>query len=276
LVGKILKKAREESGKDLKTISQILKIRYDYLNAIEEGDFKQLPEEVYIKGYIRVYAEFLHIDPETALQAYAKQKSPSKDEKKEIAVTTSDCNNKFKSKHVIILLLLLFFGLILIFIFPSSKEKSESSQTSVKTKNIILPPKINPAEVAPVPLETKNKESLSLAEKKPEVITSPRNTIKDSAINKEPAGENIIKTSVPQHVLKVTATDTVWLLVTIDKTSKKEMLLKPGEIVTFQAKEDFSLKVGNAGGVEIVFDGKTIGKLGKQGQVINLTLPEKM
>lgn len=273
MVGEILKKAREESGKDLKAISQILKIRYDYLHAIEEGDFKQLPEEVYIKGYIREYAEFLHIDPETALQVYVKQKSHSKDEKTEITVTTPGGNKNFKAKHVIILLLLIILGLILIFILPSSKEERESSQTPFKTENIILPPKIGPAEVTPVPLETKKEGSL--AEKKEEVLTPPEDTIKDAAISKEHAGENIVKTSVTSHVLKVTATDTVWLLVTIDKTSKKEMLLKPGETVTFQAKEDFSLKVGNAGGLEVVFDGKTIGKLGKQGQVINLTLPEK-
>jgi hypothetical protein len=40
-----------------------------------------------------------------------------------------------------------------------------------------------------------------------------------------------------------------------------------------QAKTGFSLKIGNAGGVNLIFDGKEIGKLGEKGQVVNLTLP---
>ena len=82
MVGELLRKAREEAGEDLKEISKILKIRYDYLKAIEDGNFKYLPEEVYIKGYIREYAEFLHIDPATALAAYVRQTSPPKEERR--------------------------------------------------------------------------------------------------------------------------------------------------------------------------------------------------
>lgn len=271
MVGEILKKAREESGRDLKAISQILKIRYDYLHAIEEGDFKLLPEDVYIKGYIREYAEFLNIDPETALQAYAQQKASSKD-KTEIPVAIHRSDKKFKIKYVSIPLLLIVFGLILFFVFPSSKEEREPSQISINNDVIPLS-KIDSSEVTPFPLETK--KEVSPSKNKEEVFTPPRDTTKNTDISKEHIRENVVKTSLPLHVLKVTATDTVWLLVTIDKTIQKEMLLKPGETVMFQAKEDFSLKVGNAGGVEVVFDGKKIGKLGKQGQVIKLTLPEK-
>ena len=97
MVGELLKKAREESGKNLKEISDILKIRLDYLRAIEEEDFKQLPEEVYIKGYIREYAEFLNIEPETALSAYAQQTSPPQDDKGETPtkVTSDQKKSKF-------------------------------------------------------------------------------------------------------------------------------------------------------------------------------------
>lgn len=273
MVGELLKKAREESGKDLKEISHILKIRFDYLHAIEEGDFKKLPEEVYIKGYIREYSELLNIDPETALQAYVQQKTSSKVEKTEIPVAMSSGNKKSKTKYIIILLLLIVLGFIIIFILPSSKEEREPSQAPIQKKNIILPPKIDPSEVTPLPLETKQEGSPSLAEKKEEVITLPKDNTKEIAISKRHTRENIVKTR-PQHVLKLTATDTVWLLVTIDKTKQKEMLLKPGETVTLQAKEDFSLKLGNAGGVDVVFDSKKIGKLGRKGQVVRLNLPD--
>jgi len=160
LVGELLKKAREESGKDLKEISTILKIRYDYLHAIEKGDFKQLPEEVYIKGYIREYAEFLRIDPETALRAYAQQTSPLKDEKGETPANVPSDHKKLKTSYVLILLVLIVFGLMLFFILPSPKEEPEISQTLVETKEVLSSPIISPTEETPlVPVETKKEDA---------------------------------------------------------------------------------------------------------------------
>ncbi|PIV65464.1 MAG: hypothetical protein COS10_11215, partial [Nitrospirae bacterium CG01_land_8_20_14_3_00_44_22] len=44
--GEILKKKREELGYNLKEIAHTLRIRFDYLKAIEEGTFEKLPVEV--------------------------------------------------------------------------------------------------------------------------------------------------------------------------------------------------------------------------------------
>ena len=68
LVGELLKKKREESGRDLKEIAETLKIRLDYLKAIEEGDLKKLPAEVYLKGYLIEYAKILDIDHQMVME----------------------------------------------------------------------------------------------------------------------------------------------------------------------------------------------------------------
>ncbi len=273
MVGELLKKAREESGKDLKEISTILKIRYDYLHAIEKGDFKQLPEEVYIKGYIREYAEFLRIDPETALRAYAQQTSPQKDEKGETPADVPGDHKKFKTTYVLIPLVLIVFGLMLFFIIPLPKEEPEISQTPVETREVLSPPIISTTEETPhVPIETKKESPSSFSETQEEVLTPYADTAKETPPDTGTTKKHI----VTQHTLKIVATDTVWLLITVDNSSPKEMLLKLGETVTFQAQEGFSLKLGNAGGAKVVFDGKEIGKLGGKGQVVNLNLPESL
>jgi hypothetical protein len=87
--------------------------------------------------------------------------------------------------------------------------------------------------------------------------------------------ENLSLVKKNHHVLEVFATDTTWLLVTIDGAQKKEILLKPGESATWQANQNFSLKIGNAGGIKLAFDGKNLGPPGKKGQVIRLNLPEQ-
>jgi cytoskeletal protein RodZ len=252
LVGELLKKAREESGKNLKEISEVLKIRADYLRAIEEGDFQQLPEEVYIKGYIRGYAEFLNIDPENALNAYVQQTSPPRDDKGETLTKFTIEQKKSKFTYILVPLALVVFGLILLFALHSPKKERERAQTPVKTQEVI-PSQIvkQPEEIPGMPVEIK--------EPVPDTVTPIKNSV-----NAEEA----------PHSLKIVATDIVWLLITVDDAAPKEMTLKLGETVTFQAQEGFSLKLGNAGGVKVLFDGKNIGKLGRKGQVVKLNLSD--
>ncbi|MCC8415926.1 MAG: helix-turn-helix domain-containing protein [Rickettsia endosymbiont of Gnoriste bilineata] len=56
-----LKQARIESGKTLEEISDYLKIRKQYLEALEEGDLNSMPAEVYVKGYLKLYSNYLGI-----------------------------------------------------------------------------------------------------------------------------------------------------------------------------------------------------------------------
>jgi transcriptional regulator with XRE-family HTH domain len=75
LAGEILKERREELGRDIHEVADLLKIRTDYLRAIEEDDVAKLPAPVYTIGYIRCYAKFLGIDAGSIVQYYAKNLS---------------------------------------------------------------------------------------------------------------------------------------------------------------------------------------------------------
>ncbi len=77
-----------------------------------------------------------------------------------------------------------------------------------------------------------------------------------------------------EQVLEIRAHDPTWLQVISDKTQSQELMMRTGESVTWHAKNCFSLKIGNAGGIKVFFNGKDIGKLGEKGQVIKLSLPE--
>ncbi|MEW6002986.1 MAG: RodZ domain-containing protein [Nitrospirota bacterium] len=75
------------------------------------------------------------------------------------------------------------------------------------------------------------------------------------------------------HTLELIATDMTWLSVNIDDKGTKDILLKPGERIKWTAKKGFSLKIGNAAGIKLLFDGKEVGRLGEKGQVVKLRLP---
>lgn len=89
-----------------------------------------------------------------------------------------------------------------------------------------------------------------------------------------PAQKNLPDQVSAQQVLEIKAHDPTWLQVISDKTQSQELMMRPGESVTWRAKNCFSLKIGNAGGIKVFFNGKDIGKLGEKGQVIKLSLPE--
>lgn len=84
------------------------------------------------------------------------------------------------------------------------------------------------------------------------------------------------KTTPPEsarQTLEIRAHDSTWLQVTADGTQPHELLMQPGDAGKWVAERSFSLKIGNAGGISVLFNGKDIGKLGEKGQVVRMVLP---
>lgn len=73
--------------------------------------------------------------------------------------------------------------------------------------------------------------------------------------------------------LKITATEITWVSVSIDGGKPKEWLLRSGGTVTVTAMEKFAVKVGNAGGTRLTFNGEELGVLGPHGKIADIVLP---
>ena len=69
-VGRLLRDQREARGLDLKAVEMELRIRLQYLEAIEQGRFDLLPGAAYIPAFLRAYAQHVGLDPEKVLTAY--------------------------------------------------------------------------------------------------------------------------------------------------------------------------------------------------------------
>jgi DnaJ-class molecular chaperone len=68
--GKTLKQIRERVGVDLKTISAETKINIKILERIEEEALERLPTLVYLKGFLRGYAQSLGLNPQKVIDGY--------------------------------------------------------------------------------------------------------------------------------------------------------------------------------------------------------------
>lgn len=70
ITGANLRDIRKARGASLEEISEITKIRKSFLEAIEKQDISHFPAPVFIKGYLRAYAEALSLDPVEIIEKY--------------------------------------------------------------------------------------------------------------------------------------------------------------------------------------------------------------
>jgi cytoskeletal protein RodZ len=102
----ILRRAREEYGQDLRTVAQILRIRYVYLEAIEEGRFEQLPGTTYAVGFLRTYADFLGLDSDEIVERF-KDEATGVERKTELVFPEPVSESKIPGGAIILISVLL-------------------------------------------------------------------------------------------------------------------------------------------------------------------------
>jgi cytoskeletal protein RodZ len=69
-LGQLLKKARLEKGMSIDQLEETTKIRKRYLEAIEEGNYKILPGNFYVRAFIKSYSETVGLDSEEVMKMY--------------------------------------------------------------------------------------------------------------------------------------------------------------------------------------------------------------
>ncbi|MBU0707028.1 helix-turn-helix domain-containing protein [Patescibacteria group bacterium] len=72
-LGERLKEVRKETGITLKAVAQETGIKETYLEYLELGEYAQLPSELYIKKYLKRYADYLELNPVSVLGLYEKE-----------------------------------------------------------------------------------------------------------------------------------------------------------------------------------------------------------
>ncbi|MBI5211820.1 MAG: DUF4115 domain-containing protein [Nitrospirae bacterium] len=293
----VLKERREYLGRTIEEIAKATRIKGSYLKAIEDGDFSKLPIEVYTKGYIREYARFLGVSPDIAIASYeayleelkcpkeADNTSFRKPLPEDTAIKDSGERTVFQlepesteisaaspetpvvvklplsgiARRALVALSMLTSAIVIYAVISGEKDAPP------------VTPKIEPGiqikepESPPVVQSQENTKEKSIQHVNPAIITPP-----SVPPGNKPEAMNVSK---KRHNLSISATDTVWIQLTIDGDDKKEMLLNAGETAFYEAYRSMNLVVGNAAGVKLKFNGKPLENLGEKGQVVRLDLP---
>ena len=74
-LGAILRTARERKGMELEDVAEVTHVRKEYLKALEEGRYQDLPEDVYARNFLRLFGQAVGLDPGPLLDRFTREKS---------------------------------------------------------------------------------------------------------------------------------------------------------------------------------------------------------
>lgn len=279
-----LKSLRESMGISLKDIFQQTRISVGTLEAIENGRFDLLPPPVFARSFIKTYARFLNIDETIILSQYNSYLESSKEKNQEVNKERISTFPHISYKVIGGVIFFLFVTSLVIF----SLSSYQAHVDPVKNQMVLSPPIKEEGTISPSATPTEmhattssttpipsapQKETSGTASEKAIQISSHNvftgSTIQDGRHQEKP--HQMTPLAEPYEVI-IEAKELTWLRIITDEGSGQEFLLKPGEIIRKKGVT-FHIDVGNAGGTDIRFQGKSLGILGTRGQVIHLKLP---
>ena len=288
--GEKLKREREMRAITLEEIADATKIGTRSLRALEEEHFDQLPGGIFNKGFVRAYARFLGIDEEQAVADYmaatnetgnstATQMAALADQVEQHraakeAESGDSGNTGFMLAVIVIIVLVCGIGFGGYKAWKFKQQQRATVEPSAARAKQSPPPVTIPQESASTTsgsATTPTDASLNPSSTTPSSTTTPSvGTVATTATTQAPAA-----TSTPEFPITVTlrATKSSWVQVSSDgKTIYQQTIGPEDQQVTLHGKEKMMLVLGNAGGVEISFNGKALGPLGSEGQTRRLTI----
>lgn len=295
-IGAMLRKRREEVGQDLTEISAVTHIKPAFLKAIEDGRRKDLPGTAYMIGYIRTYADYLGFDGNRLITDYhaelaGQRKWADKRAEPEPAPAAAAASPIQASPVVVlggvVVLALAAYGVWSIFT-GGEREELETAAVEAPVEDAV-PAEPAPAEAPDAAAETAQPPSDAQASTEPDAApaeTPPAETAPAEAptaaedqvppeADVASTGEEVVEESPPQAAAEgptgkivVRARLESWIQIT---NEKKEVVfsrvLRSGETYTVPEEKGLLLTTGNAGGIEILVNGKKLKSLGTVGLV---------
>lgn len=255
MVGDILRREREKQGLTIADIEKGTSIRGLYIEHIERGNIGDLPGLVYAKGFVRNYAKFLRLNAEPLVQQFAEENGgapspvPAEPESAPRRISLSTVGDESLSSISIggtrssyagifgklaagiIVLVALVGGGVAAISAINSPAKVPTAAPPVKTEQPAAPAAAAEADAS------------------------------DTARAAHTDGVNV----------SVTLAERCWTEVVVDGKSVFEGIIEKGKTESWKGKESVVIRAGNAGALDVTFNGRKLGKFGDNGEVLERT-----
>jgi cytoskeleton protein RodZ len=238
-LGERFRIAREARGLSLSDVAEQVRIRSVYLAAIEDEKWSVIGAPVYIRGFLRTYARFLGLDAEEVVAEFNGGSAASEAPPHVVAAPAYEPERRpgrylspliwAASLVAVLLIALVVFNALTM----RQRARVAVAPGSAPTADVA-------ASASPGPVE-------SAASPSPTPSPTPNPSDRRS--------------------LELRFTAPSWVRVVVDGNVSMVGTFPAGTAKLFHGTLA-KLRVGNAGGVEIYVDGKKLGKLGANGDVV--------
>jgi len=242
-VGDILRRTRLHYGQSLKDIENALRIRESQLKAIENGEIEKLPGRVYAIGFVRTYAEYLGLDGAKIAQLFKSQYMDAQP-KAELSFPVPASESQTPSSWVLIGSVIAAVAILSGWLFLQGGGKKATP--AVPELPGAFKEKVEGVSAPPVPDAPP-----------PGLTESPDPADSSAAPADDQKGGLVLKIVIDS-----------WVEIK-DKDGKqiKAEMLKAGTQYRIPDNPGLTMTLGNAGGVELLIDGKALKPLGEKNEV---------
>lgn len=263
-LGQLLRKARLEKGISLEDMQETTKIRKRYLEAIEDGNYKLLPGNFYVRAFIKSYSESVGLDPNEVLRLYrnvipASQIDPKVEpnHRKRSGIKTNDRWSKRITTLVFISFLV--FIIVLVYYFTEKNSKITDNTTQTDEQNSRLTDKaVDVIDPNASPVVTINPNTPT-----PQVILNPLAEVKLASSANGIDYYRIANATKIELQIRV-ASDDCWF--EIDEVSgvNSKKIIETGTLKTTSGLKTWTvehpvyLKLGRANAAEVKVNGMLI------------------
>lgn len=273
--GERLRREREMRGISLEEIVATTKIGRRLLVALEEEQFEVLPGGIFNKSYVRAYAKCVGIDEDEAVAAYLQAAHETPPDTRVIAQQHASIHSNrpaqrsgFPIMPVLILLVVVAGGIGGWKVYQdrqNDRQKREAPSTpadSASAAPAIAAPAANsgqssqgstvPQSSQPSPASPAvQAASPTPKAASPSAVTTPaRSTTAESGAASTSADTPFEVTVRPK--------DAAWVSIKSDGQYVVRGIIKPPDVRTIHATNQVVFFTGNAGAVEVAFNGKNV------------------
>ncbi len=285
MVGDILRRERERQKLSVKDIEQGTSIRAVYIEAIENGEYDKLPGNVYTKGFIKNYGNFLKLEGDVLSRQFTEEVAPpppppvmtetnTKPSKSSAPIQTEPQQpiQNFAAEDQT--------AAVVSEPIPNMNNQRNYEQSDLKINSspkLVRKKSNSGLLVAAIILIAAiagglwyyftNIEGTEIAQNQNPQTQTVSNTNTTSASASTPDSAAVMN----GVNLQAKFNDRCWTKVVVDGRIAYEGTAEAGQTLNWQATDRISVTAGNAGAVEFIENGRNLGTAGAVGDVIEKT-----
>jgi cytoskeletal protein RodZ len=248
-LGSVIRQARIDAGLSIDDLSERTSIRAGLLKEIESDDFTKCGGETYARGHLRNIAPLIKMDSQLLLELYENEQSMQPRRIQEMLAENNVMTNPVDKKTIswktlagISLSTLALLAAVQI-IISNSKTTTVTNPEVVASESAVAQPSNSPA-----------------AQPTEETPTTPA-PVRDTYSSGTGVSVNV-----------TASRGNSWLFVSDSNgTTLYSGQIRTPQKLNFSAMTRISLKVGNAGAVDISVNGKTAEQIGGDGEVVTVS-----